>query len=219
MTDSCVLPDFSLEQAGDLARSLFDLNGPLEALNGERDLNFLITSERGKFVFKIANQQEQYSMLECQDQVFKKLVAANLWQSTFNSVESVNAKPIEKVTSDSAETHYCRVLPYCEGRLLSSVNPHTPELLYDLGKKLALMDRALEDFKHEALERPLLWKMTEALETLERFKPMLATPEKRDLIEYFEKAFSNTVLPIGGDLRISAIHNDANDNNLLVSDF
>ena len=217
MTDYCVLPAFSITQAGDLARRLFDLDGSLQALDGERDLNFLVSTERGKFVFKIANRQEQYSMLECQHQVLQILARSGLWQKPVMSIESINGKPIESVTSEAGETHYCRVLPYSEGRLLSSVHPHTPELLYDLGKKLALMDRSLQDFKHEALQRPLLWRMTDALETLQRFKPLLASSGKRALVEHFESHFRRQVLPISDDLRQSAIHNDANDNNLLVS--
>ncbi len=217
MTDSCVLPSFSIDQAANLASRLFDLDGALQALNGERDLNFLVSTDRGKFVLKIANQQEQYAMLECQHQVFQTLAQADLWQQPVTSVESINGKPIESVTSAAGETHYCRVLPFCEGRLLSIVRPHTPELFHDLGKKLALIDRSLQDFNHKALQRPLLWRMTDALETLRRFKPMLATPGKRALVEHFETNFRHRVLPISNDLRQSAIHNDANDNNLLVS--
>ena len=217
MHESCVLPAFSTEQAGHLVRRLFELDGLLQPLNGERDLNYLLVTDHEKFVFKIANQQEPYSMLECQHQVMQILARSGLWQRAAVSVNSVNGKFIERVTSETGGTHFCRVLPYCEGRLLSSVSPHPPELLFDLGKKLALMDKSLLDFKHDALDRPLLWRMTDALETLERFKPLLVSAENRALIEYFEAGFRERVLPVGDDLRQSPIHNDANDNNLLVS--
>ena len=217
MHESCVLPAFSIEQAGHLVRRLFELDGLLQPLNGERDLNYLLVTDRGKFVFKIANQQEPYSMLECQHQVMQILARSGLWQQAAVSVDSVNGNFIESVTSETGGTHFCRVLPYCEGRLLSSVSPHPPELLFDLGKKLALMDKSLLDFKHDALDRPLLWRMTDALETLERFKPLLISAENCALIEYFEAGFRERVLPVSDDLRQSPIHNDANDNNLLVS--
>ena len=58
MTTTCLLPEFSLQQATELVAKLFRLGGTLQPLNGERDLNFLVDSETGKFVFKIANQNE-----------------------------------------------------------------------------------------------------------------------------------------------------------------
>ncbi|NNE64676.1 MAG: aminotransferase class III-fold pyridoxal phosphate-dependent enzyme, partial [Gammaproteobacteria bacterium] len=102
------------------------------------------------------------------------------------------------------------------GKLLSAVKPHFPALLYDLGKTLARLDQTLIDFSHPALDRPLLWKMHEAIDTLQDLKPILATDDQRELIEYFEQKFRETVLPVDKQLRRSLIHNDANDNNIIV---
>jgi Ser/Thr protein kinase RdoA (MazF antagonist) len=77
---------------------------------------------------------------------------------------------------------------------------------------------SLQGFTHEALERPLLWNMSDALTTLERFKPLLASDDRRKLITYFESHFRDSVLPLARDLREGVIHNDANDNNVLVDE-
>jgi Ser/Thr protein kinase RdoA (MazF antagonist) len=217
MTDICVLPDFTTEQATTIVQRLYGLGGTLKILNGERDLNYLLDTDSGRYVFKIANQDEPYGMLECQHQVLQRLLTDNVLQQQASSLRSVNGRVIEVITSESGINHYCRILNYVEGDLLSSINPQSTGLFYDLGNTLAQIDLSLQGFSHQALDRPLLWNMCDALTTLERFKPLLASDEKRNLIEYFESHFRNSVLPFTDDLRTGVIHNDANDNNVLVT--
>ncbi|MDH5356674.1 MAG: phosphotransferase, partial [Gammaproteobacteria bacterium] len=216
MTDSCLLPDFSIPEATLLVSQLFNLDGELRVLNGERDLNYLVTTDSGKFVFKIANEHESESILECQHLVFQRLAKSSVFSHQTISQESVNGRVIESIEDKSGKQHLCRLLNYVEGRLLSEVNPHFPELLYDLGSTLATVDQSLLDFEHPALDRPLLWKMHEVLDTLNKFKPLLASREKRTLVEYFESRFGESLPELENQLRRSPIHNDANDNNILI---
>ena len=37
---------------------------------------------------------------------------------------------------------------------------------------LGRLDKSLLDFKHPALQRPLLWKMHDVLDTLDKYKPL-----------------------------------------------
>ena len=218
MSDSCVLPDFDADEAAEAAQRLFRLSGPLKQLNGERDLNFLI-GERGKrHVFKIANADESPAMLECQHLVFEKLSAARVFPRTATALESVNGRSIEILQSKSGTEHVCRVLPFIEGRLLCDVERPTAELLEDLGRHLAILDRALESFAHPALERPLLWKMDNALDVLDEFKPLLSSPAQRELVEHFERGYRARILPALAGLRRAVIHNDANRANVLVDE-
>jgi len=216
MTTTCVLPDISIEQASAYIKQLFDLEGQLAPLNGERDLNFLVTTPSHRYVFKIANQDEPETMLGCQQQVFETLATNNVFSVDFATVKSTNGNSVETIHDSKGNGHFCRLLNYVDGCLLSSVNPHSPELLFDLGTTLGKLDRALFDFDHKALDRPLLWKMHDALDVVDRFKSMLDSDAKRDLIEYFTTGFRERVIPLDAMLRRSTIHNDANDNNVLV---
>ena len=218
MTDLCVLPDFTADQASDILVELFDLHGSLKILNGERDLNYLLKTESGSFVFKIANRDEPYGMLECQHQVLELMQVSRVLPKQARSQLSVNGRVIEIIESESGVQHYCRLLDYIEGCVLSKVHPHSPELLQDLGKTLAKLDQSLQGFSHEALNRPLLWNMNNALKTLEQFKSLLASQHKRDLVAYFETHYRNSLGELKQDLRSGVIHNDANDNNVLVED-
>jgi len=217
MTDTCVLPAFSTDEATRIVSDLYGIEGRLQRLNGERDLNFLVTAGSDRFVFKIAHQDETYGMLECQHQALKRLAADQVMPESATSVESPNARVIEVITGETGIDHYCRILHYVEGRLLSSVSPHTPGLLKDLGGILARIDDSLQDFNHEVLGRPFIWNMIDALATLERLKSLLETDRQREIVEGFESLFRDSVLRSGDSLRRAVIHNDANDNNVLVA--
>lgn len=218
MTETCALPDFSLDEAACNLRDLYGIEGRLQSLNGERDLNYLVTTDSGLFVFKIANHDESYGMLECQHLALEHLASHQVMPQSTSSVESLNGAVIETISNETGVKYFCRLLPYIDGCLLSGVKPHSRELLFDLGKTLALIDQALQNFKHEALNRPLLWNMCDVLKTLERFKSLLASEPKRKLVEHFESRFRETVLPLENKLRMGVIHNDANDNNVLVEE-
>ena len=67
-------PAFTDRQASKIARDKYGLTGTAEPLPGERDQNFLLTTENNeKFVLKIANAAEQRSLLEAQNDAMTHL--------------------------------------------------------------------------------------------------------------------------------------------------
>jgi len=218
MSDSCLLPEFDATEAAEIARRLFALEGPMKQLHGERDLNFLIDDAGGKFVFKIANAEESPAMLECQHQVFQRLAEAGVYPSVATALASVNGNYIETAQDAQGNVHYCRALPFIDGHLWADFDQSKPELLADLGQRLALLDQALAGFSHPGLERPLLWNMESALPVLDEYKPLLTSADERSLVEHFETGFRERVLPLQNELRRSVIHNDANRQNVIVDD-
>jgi Ser/Thr protein kinase RdoA (MazF antagonist) len=218
MSESCALPEFDLQQATQIARDLFALDGPIRLLNGERDLNFLIEVPSGKFVFKIANIDESPAMLECQHQVFDLLSKAQAFPGIVTALASVNGQLIEYTRSPGGLEHACRVLPFIDGCLLDHCNHLESGLLEELGQSLAQLDLALEGFSHPALERPLLWEMRDGLDRIDTFKPLLKDDAERSLVEYFETGFRQRVIAVETELRLAVIHNDANKGNVLVNE-
>ena len=133
MSDSCLLPQFDVQQAAALASRLFALDGTLKLLHGERDVNYLISSDEGRFVFKIANAEEARDMLDCQHRVFERLDRARVFPLIARARKSVNGNEIETVTDAQGRQHYCRVLPFLEGRMWSDLDTSSAGLLQDLG--------------------------------------------------------------------------------------
>ena len=190
----------------------------MQQLHGERDLNFRIDDARGQFVFKISNLQESPAMLECQHQVFQRLADAQVFPAVATALLSVNVNSIETVCDAQGNEHCCRALPFVEGRLWADIVGSKPQLLTDLGRRLALLDQALAGFSHAGLERPLLWNMESALSVLEAYTPLLADAAKLELVAHFENGFRQHVLPLQHGLRRAVIHNDANRQNVIIDD-
>ncbi len=216
MSESCNLPDFDLAQVARIAREHFGLDGPLRALDGERDLNYLIEDARGRFVFKIANAQESIPFLQCQHRVLRWLAEADALPRVATALRSVSGHSIERVRSARGDEHACRVLPFIDGIPLAEIDAPGPALYADLGACLARLDRALEGIDYPGLARPLLWKMDDAPEVLARYKPLLADDAARARIERAEAGFAERVLGRASQLRRNVIHNDANRGNVLV---
>ncbi|NKB77999.1 MAG: aminotransferase class III-fold pyridoxal phosphate-dependent enzyme [Gammaproteobacteria bacterium] len=216
MSENCSLPDFSLEQVMFYADHFFGLTGDFRLLDGERDLNYLVISEQGKFVFKIANANESLAMLECQHEIFELLHQNEHFFDVQRTRLSLLGNAIEKIISENGGEHFCRMVHFVEGKLLSEIDLITPDLLDSLGKKVAEVDIALSGFQHDGVNRPLLWNMMDGVSVLDRFVPLISDPDRVELIEYFRKVFVQRVLPVANELRVGIIHNDANDNNVLV---
>jgi hypothetical protein len=218
MSDSCLLPEFDAQETAAIAQRLYALQGPMKLLHGERDLNYRISDARGKFVFKIANADESLDMLDCQHQVFERLRRERVFPLIACALESVNGKQIEILRDAHDRKHYCRVLPYLEGRIWSEIAVSSSELLLDLGSNLARLDRALSGFAHPGLERPLLWNMETTGVGLAAYKPLLANDDERQLVEHFESGYLARVVALQDQLRRSVIHNDANRENVIVNE-
>lgn len=217
MLESCYLPEIDELQATTFLRQLFAVEGQLRLLDGERDLNFLVDGEQGRYVFKIANAIENPEMLECQHQVFELLQQSAVFPQIATAIESANAATVETIVSAAGCRHCCRLLPFIEGQLMSSLQAPSIDLLLDIGWRLGLLDKALFGFEHSALKRPFLWHMPDVLQTIENFKPLLADQPRRELVEFFSASYRARVVSRHSQLRRSVIHNDANDNNILIA--
>ena len=216
MTANCILPEFSNEQVRDILRERFDISGTVEKLDGERDLNYLVITDSQRFVFKIANRDESASLMECQAMVLEQLQDSGDGLVFPRCVLSIRGNAVETIKSDTGDFHLCRIVTYIDGQLFSSVNPHSSSLLQSIGESVGILDSKLAGFEHSAIERPLLWNMVDAMDVIDRFCPLIDCPDKTDLIRMYQKRFSQSVLPVSTHLRFGAVHNDANDNNIIV---
>ena len=107
-----------------------------------------------------------------------------------------------------------RLLTYLPGQLFSAA-AKTPALLASLGGFMGRLSRALRGFGHPAAHRPgFLWNLDEVMAV----KPWLAdvAAERRDLVARIFARYEERVLPRLALLRGAVLHQDANDNNIVV---
>jgi Ser/Thr protein kinase RdoA (MazF antagonist) len=201
-------PTFDVEAAAKIAAQHFGIHGTAQPLPSERDQNFLLTSDSGeKFVLKISNALEQPAFIEAQNAVLQHLAT----RVTFcqRLVTSSSGKEIVTVTDEKGVTHLVRMVNFLPGAPLAQVQPHTPELLEDLGRKLGELRHALADFDHPAVHRDFHWDLANGKKIIDEYAEFITDPDLRKLV-------LRVRWQINPELERSVIHGDLNDYNVLV---
>ncbi len=109
-----------------------------------------------------------------------------------------------------------RVLAWLPGQVWADAGPPSPARRRALGAAVARVDRSLAGFRHPHLARALRWNLVTAADQRELL-PSVADPERRAVAGAVLDAVADRVAPALGALPAQAIHNDANDRNVLVA--
>jgi Ser/Thr protein kinase RdoA (MazF antagonist) len=192
----------------EIAEELFGIRATASQLPSERDQNFLLTENGGEeFVMKIANALEARDFLEAQNFVLKHLAE----RVTFcqQLVRAASGGEIVSVKAATGQTHLVRLVRYLPGVPLAEIEPHSPCLRRDLGRKLGQLAQALADFDHPAVHRDFHWDLSSGRRILGEFALLIKDDGLRSLVLQYRFDFDV-------NLRRSVIHGDANDYNVLV---
>jgi 4-aminobutyrate aminotransferase-like enzyme/Ser/Thr protein kinase RdoA (MazF antagonist) len=210
-------PNLSPERALALAEKHFPLTcSRAEPLPSDRDQNFLLTARDSdrRYVLKLAHAGEERRVLDFQNRILEHLGRAGFPLS--KTIFSREGTELVEVPGPEGAIFLTRLLTWIPGDILYTANPQPPSLLQSLGAFLGSMDRALEDFVHPAQDRELNWNLTHAEEVVRDYLVHVSDPRRRDLLEEMAERFVERLRPTVPDLRLSVIHGDANDHNVLV---
>jgi 4-aminobutyrate aminotransferase-like enzyme/Ser/Thr protein kinase RdoA (MazF antagonist) len=208
-------PNFSFEEATALARDLYGLDVAASALPSERDQNFLLRARSGgKYVLKIANALEDGALLEAQQQAMARVAERAPRGQRIAPTQS--GALLSEIRSASGMRHFVWMVDWLPGVALGELKRHSPELLRDLGRRVGRVDRALADFDHQAIHRDFHWDLANGMSVVREYESLITDAETRGLVVKFAAEFERDVAAILPRLRKSAIHNDANDYNVIV---
>jgi 4-aminobutyrate aminotransferase-like enzyme/Ser/Thr protein kinase RdoA (MazF antagonist) len=203
-------PSYDAATAAQLGLDLFGVDAAVSSLPSERDQNFLLTTGRGdRFVLKIANAMEELPLLEAQNQALTRAANAGL-SSTVAISRAGNS--IER----APDGHYVRLLTWLDGRPLGDVTMRRAPLLENLGRRLGGLSCALNGFEHPAVHRPFHWNLTQALDTIRKYAPLVADVAMRGLVERTAAHVEARDAESLRRVRRSVIHGDVNDYNVIV---
>jgi 4-aminobutyrate aminotransferase-like enzyme/Ser/Thr protein kinase RdoA (MazF antagonist) len=200
-----------------LASQLYGLTATAAALPGEYDCNFHLRASDGReFVLKCMHPARERSFIEMQCAALEHLAGHAAGLPLPRVVANKAGQLFAEVSDAERQPRMVWMLTYLPGKTLEKCNPHSPELLEDLGRFLGRMDAAFHGFSHPATRRELKWDSSRAGWIRERLHH-IAEPERRALVEYFLSLYQEHVEARRGDLRTGVIYGDANDHNVLVS--
>jgi len=193
----------------------YGLRGRLHPLPGELDLNYrLDTSDGRRFTVKVAHAGEKEEHLDMQNAVMDHLAKKGLDLKVPQIIPNKKNEKISTIEDTGGHRRFLRVLSWIPGKLFAHTRPHTPALLENLGAACGRMCRALSDFDHPGARRWYKWDLAQTAwieEHLHRFD----SPQKT-LIEHFYRLFREKK-DVFQNQRKTAIYNDANDFNILVT--
>lgn len=202
------------QRAEKILFELYNIKGQASPLPGYTDYNFRITLDsEPEYILKISrhDSSDNYTLF-LQD----ILLYLN---------KNKNDLMIPKIIPDKDgnytskfheynKTYKVRLLSWIPGRIWSEVNPRLDKLHFSLGETCGKLTNALKNFDHPQAQGIFQWDTTQALWTKEYNH--LFDKEKNEIISTFQKKFENNLVPYE-KLRKSIVHNDANDNNIVVS--
>jgi Ser/Thr protein kinase RdoA (MazF antagonist) len=212
-------PRLSAADAGRLARDLYGLVAIAAPLPSERDQNFLLESTAGtgglgtgRYVLKIANATEDRAMLEAQNAAMAHVAARAAL-----CPHALPARSGDLIAVVPGGVHFVRLVTYLEGVPLAEVRERTPALFESLGRAVGRLDRALDSFDHPAIHRDFHWDLARAGAVIQEHLPRVTDHADRQIVERITRAALQAIEGQRPAFRRSAVHHDANDWNVLVS--
>ena len=208
---------FSEQQVVELVKEYYNIDVKAKRLNGYDEQNFLIHDKHGKkFVFKIANDEHGYYLLDAQVAVDNHLASTSLSSYFQKYINGINGLAITSI-QENGKNFYLRILTYIEGDFWVSIQSPSPDLLLNLGLFVGEMDTSLLNFYHPALNRYYEWDLKQTLDARKNLH-FIKSHENRRIANYFLLQFEMEVLPCLSSLRQSVVNNDINDYNILTND-
>ena len=206
----------SIEQAEKILFDVYHIKGKASLLPGEVDFNFRIkTDESEGYILKISRPNENENYLDFQQKLLQYVESNGQNLTAPKVIKDTNNNSISTIIDDFGHERKVRLLTWISGRVWSAVNPQLDRLRFSLGEQCGLLTKALQGFQHSEAERTFEWDVAQSLWTKKHID--IFSVEERAIISYFQGLFENKKESYDL-LRKSVVHNDANDNNVIVSE-
>lgn len=223
-------PTFSEAQACALVESVFGLKvSKILPLPSYDDQNFHICISRTKdttdepieYVLKINNTESSKTpdLIEVQSHIIMFLRANGFPTASVIHTKGDNVTSLVSIDSGSETKNYLvRLMTYLPGRPIAEI-PISSQLLYEIGRLAAKLDKTLERFQHPKLSslhrENFIWNLKN-IPLLEKYLYALDQNQNQEIVEKVIQLFKNEVMPKLTDFRECINHGDLNDHNILV---
>ncbi len=206
-------PALDAETLATLVRRHWGLSGMLRPLVSERDQNARLDAGGRRFVLKLSNAGEDRGQLALQAAVLRHLEGQGMEGIPRLVPTLTGADAVEEETGHGPGA--ARLVTWVEGPLLSAA-PRSLAQLESLGAFVGRFTRAMQGFGHPAAFRDgFLWSLDNA-GRVEDWAADIADPAQRALVAGLFARYRTRIAPRLAGLRASVLHQDANDNNVIV---
>ncbi|MCL8298133.1 MULTISPECIES: aminotransferase [Pseudomonas] len=205
-------PSLGEAHAHALLRSHYDLQGSLQALGSQQDLNFRVDSDQGRFVLKVCHGS--YAAIELQAQ-HAALAFLRGQGVPVPVVRPANTGELLLELEIDGQPLRARLLDYIDGQPLTRLGHLPARVMAELGTLCAEVDKALAGFDHPGLERTLQWDPRHASVLIEHLLPVLQDIQRREQVVQVARLAAARLQPLVGQLPVQAVHLDITDDNVV----
>jgi len=197
-------------------RAHWGLEVKLSRLDGEYDLNFLVQAKNGQdYVLKVMRAGCARELVDLQIKALEHIATEAPGLPFPKVLPDLKGALLVDIQDETGEQRLAWLLERLPGQCYAKAAPKSEELILKLGRVLGATDRAFEQFEHDSLNRVgFKWDLTQAGWVADKLE-VVSNPDRRALLAGIAIEFDG----IAGQLSAlpkQAIHNDANDYNILV---
>ena len=203
------------EQAAGIALKLYDLDASVVSLPGELDFNFRLKCASESYLLRISRPGADLDYLDFQQKILQHVAQSDSGIISPAPLSDLQGNYISETSDETGNIRKVRLLTWVEGRLWSGVNPVNDRLLFSMGEEAGRLTNSLQGFEHPMAKREFEWDLAHAGWTGDH--EHLFSGDKLEILRYFRGLFDEMKTPYG-TLRKSVVHNDANDNNVVVTE-
>ena len=196
----------------------YGLVGPdMRFLGGELDRNYRVSTDDGRtFLAKLRTKADRDDRLQWQKEILLYIADRHLDCAVPTLVPTIDGD-LDLGLDVGSERWLLTVLNWVPGTDMVHVHDHSDGLLTDIGATAASVTHALEGFRSETIHETHHWDVTRSAEVIDEclaLDPTLAdNPDVAKALGWFRD-----VEPLLDSLPKAMVHNDLNDNNILVED-
>ena len=206
----------STEKAEEILFEIYGVKAKASSLPGYVDFNFRIKIENEEgYILKISRPDEIKKYLEFQQELLQTIESSDENLIAPKVILDKNNNSISETKDKLKNVRFVRLLSWVSGRVWSQVNPQLEDFRISLGKQCGLLTKTLQSFDHPEAHYNFEWDIAQSLWTKEHLH--LFTDEDKAILSHFQSSFESNFTSYTV-LRKSVVHNDPNDNNIIVSD-
>ena len=204
------------KQAEKILFELYHIKGKASSLPGYVDFNFRMKVENKEgYILKISRPDENKKYLDFQQDLLQTIEASDEDLIAPKVVLDIHGNSISEITDEFGKKRFVRLLTWISGRVWSAVNPQLEDFRFSLGEQCGLLTKSLQNFDHPEAHYKFEWDIAQSLWTKEQLH--LFSEDKKEILSFHQERFE-TAQTSYLKLRKSVVHNDPNDNNIIVSD-
>ncbi|WP_298863929.1 aminotransferase class III-fold pyridoxal phosphate-dependent enzyme [uncultured Sulfitobacter sp.] len=192
------------------------ITAQLSQLDGEYDLNFLAKTDQGiGYIVKVMRAGCAARLVDMQVKAFEHIAQRQPDLPCPQVIRAANDGLFLTVEDEVGAPRLVWVLEQLPGQCYAHVQPKSDALIHEIGEALGGAAAALADFEHSGLKRDFKWDLMQA-DWIGDEMPCITDDMRRQIVEDIADTFA-TLKPALAAQPVQAIHNDANDYNIMVT--